>query len=183
MILTKDQEKLQSIAEQASENNGCILYDLQVSTHARDRKIRVFIDRKDKDQGGATIDDCEKVSRSLSLLLDVEDLVQGGAYELEVSTPGLERILTQDWHFEEAIGEDVRLKTKKFVTPVGVEKGKVKSLVGKLTTVSPTEIEVENSKGLWRVHREDIQKIQVHFTLEKNQKHNPSKRGKNNGRR
>ena len=55
------------------------------------------------------IDDCEAVSRALSDRLDEQDFIED-AYTLEVSSPGLERHLKRDWHFEEAVGEKVDVK-------------------------------------------------------------------------
>ncbi len=66
----------------------------------------MFIDKA----GGVSIEDCANVSRGLNLRLDVEDVIPGGQYELEVSSPGLDRKLTQGWHFEKAVGKTVQVK-------------------------------------------------------------------------
>ncbi len=58
-----------------------------------------------------SIQDCTNVSRGLNLLLDVEDIIPGGRYDLEVSSPGVERILRESWHFERVIGKTVSVKT------------------------------------------------------------------------
>jgi len=66
--------------------------------------LRLYIDSP----GGVEIADCEAVSRDVSALLDVEDPLPG-AYQLEVSSPGLDRPLTKAEHFERFMGEAVRI--------------------------------------------------------------------------
>ncbi len=60
---------------------------------------------------GVSIRDCSNVSRGLNLLLDVEDIIPGGRYDLEVSSPGVERVLREPWHFERVIGKTILVKT------------------------------------------------------------------------
>ena len=59
--------------------------------------------------GGITVDDCERVSRQVSDVLAVEDMVEG-EYALEVSSPGLDRPLVKHEHFEQAQGKDVSIR-------------------------------------------------------------------------
>ncbi len=77
--------------------------------------LRVFIDKP----GGVTHEDCANVSRELSTILDVEDAVPGGAYVLEVSSPGLDRKLSHAADFERFTGSRVKLTTR---TPVNGNK-------------------------------------------------------------
>lgn len=67
--------------------------------------LRVYIDRPE----GISVDDCERVSHQVSGLLDVEAPL-AGAYTLEVSSPGLDRLLFEPAHFERFAGQQVRLK-------------------------------------------------------------------------
>ena len=69
------------------------------------RLLRVYIDQA----SGITVDDCVAVSRQLSAMLDVEDPI-GEHYELEVSSPGLDRPLFRPEHFERFAGERVRIR-------------------------------------------------------------------------
>jgi ribosome maturation factor RimP len=109
--MTESLTQLREHAEQVAQREGCTLYDVELTGQGQGRILRVFIDKDDSD--GVSIDDCSRVSRGLSLVLDVEDLVPGGAYHLEVSSPGLERRLTQPWHFAKAVGERVQLQLNK----------------------------------------------------------------------
>ena len=128
-------EKIKSLAGEIALREGCLLYDLEF-LEAGSRTLRVFIDRE---PGGASLDDCVNVSRGLNLALDVDDLIPGGKYDLEVSTPGLERKLTQMWHFERAVGEMVQIK---------YESGEVNRTVkGKVLEAAGDVVKVEEGKG------------------------------------
>ena len=69
--------------------------------------LRVYIDK----EGGVTLDDCARVSRQLSVQLDVEDPIEE-RYTLEVSSPGLDRPLLTDRDFERFTGRSIRLSTR-----------------------------------------------------------------------
>jgi ribosome maturation factor RimP len=106
-------DRIKALARDVSEREGCRLYDVEMSTGGRGRVLRVYIDRI---EGAVNVDDCANVSRGLNLLLDEEDVVPGGAYDLEVSSPGLERKLSESWHFERAVGQMIRVRLKEPVT-------------------------------------------------------------------
>ena len=101
-------EKVKTLATQVSDREGCILYDIEFVGGGQGRTLRVYID---KAEGAVSVDDCANVSRGLNLALDVEDVIPGGGYQLEVSSPGLERVLRQPWHFSRVLGQTVSVKT------------------------------------------------------------------------
>lgn len=86
---------------------GYELADLEVRLGGKGGVVRVFIDKPD----GIGLDDCEKVSLAVSAILDVEDPVPGN-YDLEVSSPGLDRKLTKVEHFQRFIGETVKVSLR-----------------------------------------------------------------------
>lgn len=87
------------------ENSGLNLYDI-VTTKEHDRNIfRVIVTSKD----GVNLDKCAEISRVISPLLDVEEPM-GGKYNLEVSSPGIERKLKKIEHFIASVGEKVKVK-------------------------------------------------------------------------
>lgn len=102
-------DKIKVLAEQVAVRESCFLYDLEFAGSTQARVLRVFIDRDT--ENGVSIEDCSNVSKGLNLLLDVEDAIPGGRYVLEVSSPGLERVLKEKWHFEKVIGKLIYLKT------------------------------------------------------------------------
>jgi len=85
--------------------NGAKLYDTEVVSEFDETIFRVYVTK----EGGINLDDCANISNDLSPFLDVHPPV-GGAYRLEVSSPGLERKLSKPEHFANAIGERVKLK-------------------------------------------------------------------------
>ena len=89
------------------ERLGYELADLEVRLGAKSGLVRLFIDKPE----GIGLEDCEKVSRAVSALLDVEDPVPGN-YRLEVSSPGLDRKLRKVEHFQRVIDEVVKVKLR-----------------------------------------------------------------------
>jgi len=85
--------------------NGAEFYDSEVVTELEETIFRVYITALD----GVTLDLCADISNDLSPFLDVHPPV-GGRYRLEVSSPGIERKLRKLAHFQNAIGEKVKLK-------------------------------------------------------------------------
>lgn len=101
-------QKVEKITEEAAISQGCYLYDLEFSGMGRGRTLRIFID---KEEGGSGIEDCSNVSKALNEKLDAdENLIPGGEYNLEVSTPGLDRVLKKDWHYTKAKGKKIWVK-------------------------------------------------------------------------
>ena len=101
------QDELANLLEPTVERLGYELADLEVRLGGKGGLVRVFIDKPD----GIGLDDCEKVSLAVSAILDVEDPVPGN-YDLEVSSPGLDRKLTKVEHFQRFAGETVKVQTR-----------------------------------------------------------------------
>lgn len=98
-------EKLLSMLEPAVAALGYELVELEFHPQGRGGLLRVYIDRPE----GVGLDDCEKVSRQVSALLDVEDPIPG-AYTLEVSSPGLDRPLRRAEDFTRFSGQRAKLE-------------------------------------------------------------------------
>jgi len=99
--------ELAELLEPALGRMGYELADLEVRLGGDGGLVRVFIDKPD----GIDLHDCEKVSLAVSALLDVEDPVPG-KYNLEVSSPGLDRKLTKIEHFQRFKGEVVKVQMR-----------------------------------------------------------------------
>ena len=97
--------KLNNLRKPAVEKMGYELTDIEIKTQDREQLVSIFIDNLT----GINIEDCEIVSRQISLLLDVENPISG-KYTLEVSSPGLDRKLTKFNHFKRFIGNELRIK-------------------------------------------------------------------------
>lgn len=98
--MSKTEERVAGIARPIAHRFGVEVYDVEYKKEGPDWFLRVFLYKDD----GILIEDCENVSRELSDALDREDFISS-SYYLEVSSPGLNRVLKEDWHFEKAIGE------------------------------------------------------------------------------
>ncbi len=99
-------EKVRQLAAPLAAQEGMELVDVEFGGGGGRQILRIYIDR----QGGVSLEDCTSVSRALSAALDVEDPLQG-SYDLEVSSPGLDRPLRTPEHFQKYAGEKVRVKT------------------------------------------------------------------------
>ena len=100
------EQKTEELLIPIIEENGFELVDVEYVKEGSSWYLRAYIDKP----GGITVDDCEKVSRKLSDLLDEKDYIDE-AYILEVSSPGLGRPLKKDKDFERSIGEEVEVRT------------------------------------------------------------------------
>jgi ribosome maturation factor RimP len=98
-------EKVRKIAAPLAAGEGLELVDVELGGVGGRTTLRLYIDR----DGGVSLDDCSSVSRAISAALDVEDPIEG-AYDLEVSSPGLDRPLRTAEHFRKYAGEKVRVK-------------------------------------------------------------------------
>ena len=104
---TKDiGEKVRAIADRVAASEGLEVVEVEWHAGGRGGTLRVFIDKPD----GVTHADCETVSRQVSTILDVEDVVPGGRYDLEVSSPGLDRKLLKREDYERFAGKKAKVK-------------------------------------------------------------------------
>ncbi len=99
-------EKIRQAAERVARSEGIEVVDVEWKV-GRQRFLRVYIDKPE----GISHRDCELVSQQLSVILDVEDLVPGPRYILEISSPGLDRKLTRPADFERFVGRLARIST------------------------------------------------------------------------
>jgi len=106
METSEKKNKVYQLACRTAELEGLEVVSADLLGSGRRLLLRVVVDKT----GGVTVGDCEKMSRSLEALLDVEDPISG-SYILEVSSPGLDRPLTSQRDFEKNIGRLARIVT------------------------------------------------------------------------
>ncbi|NPA55438.1 MAG: ribosome maturation factor RimP [Epsilonproteobacteria bacterium] len=97
---------MREIIKQIVEDNGFVLYDIENVLENDHRFFRVYIQHPKKKS--VTLDDCALINQILSPIFDVEYNVDE-QYFLEVSSPGVERVLKEPHHFEKSVGELVRV--------------------------------------------------------------------------
>ena len=141
--MAKIDEALEKLALEVCERHGVYIYNTEYKKEGSEYFLRLFIDK----DGGVTIEDCENVSREISPLLDDLTFIKE-AYIFEVSSPGIDRALSRDWHFEKVLGEEIDIK---LFAPVEGKKeisGILKSYADGVITVevSDKEITIEKSK-------------------------------------
>ena len=96
------EQKLQDLLQGSVEDLGCELWGIECQRIGRYLTVRLFIDK----EGGVTVDDCADVSRQVSAVLDVEDPI-ADKYNLEVSSPGLDRPLFTLAQYTRYIGQEI----------------------------------------------------------------------------
>jgi ribosome maturation factor RimP len=105
--MASKQEVLEEMIAPIVLSLGCELWGLEYLTQGRYTTLRIFIDASD----GVSIEHCEKVSRQVSAVMDVEDPIQG-EYTLEVSSPGMDRPLYKAAQYARYVGEVVSLRLR-----------------------------------------------------------------------
>src|ERR1700675_827195 len=101
-------DKVREIAERVALSSGLEVVEVELRGGGKARMLRIVIDKP----AGVTHEDCANLSREMSTILDVEDVVPGSSYLLEVSSPGLDRKLLRPADYERFTGSKVKLKTR-----------------------------------------------------------------------
>ncbi|RDE67433.1 ribosome maturation factor RimP [Aggregatibacter segnis] len=96
------EQKLQDLLQGSVEDLGCELWGIECQRVGRYLTVRLFIDK----EGGVTVEDCADVSRQVSAVLDVEDPI-ADKYNLEVSSPGLDRPLFTLAQYTRYVGQEI----------------------------------------------------------------------------
>ena len=99
------EEKVAEIVERAGRKDGIEPVEVHWIGAGKKRVLRVFIDKPT----GITHADCEMISQYVGTVLDVEDVVPGGSYTLEVSSPGVDRKLTRPKDYERFVGHKIKM--------------------------------------------------------------------------
>lgn len=103
-----DKTQIEKALEPLLSTEGMELVDVRVGRHGKKSMLQFFLD---KIEGGITLDDCERMSEKIGSVLDVSNLVDG-AYVLEVSSPGMDRVLKKESHFLRFMGQRARIRLK-----------------------------------------------------------------------
>ena len=128
---------------------GCEFWGCEYIPQGKYSLLRIYIDKV----GGVFIDDCEKVSKEISAMLDVEDPIQGN-YSLEVSSPGIPRPLFSLDHYSRYLDWQVQLKLRR---PVNGSK----KITAKILRVDSNRIELEAEGQIVGVQFSDILKANL----------------------
>lgn len=146
-------ERVESEIRKLVESEGFELVHIDYHKQGRGYLLRVDIDR----EGGITLGDCELISHQLSTFLDVEDVVPT-QYELQVSSPGLDRKFYKDSDYTKFVGRLVRVKTGKAVRGLHVIVGHLESFDGDRIAVSDPNMKKDNR---YEIELKDIKETRL----------------------
>lgn len=138
------EEKVENLVLKPINDLGYELYDVEYAKEGKDFFLRIFIDKPE----GIDLNDCEKVNDAINDLLDKADYIKE-QYFLEVSSPGIERILRKDKHFNDNIGNTIEFKLFKSIN-------KEKSMIGILKKYDNDFITVEIESKEILIERKNI---------------------------
>jgi len=128
-------DKIWEIADRVARGADIDVVDVEFLGGGRHRVLRVYIDKP----GGVTHGDCEAVSTGMEAILDAEDIIPGGQYTLEVSSPGVERKLTRPRDFELSIGKKVKVVLREPVDGSAAWTGTISAFNGEALTVETAD--------------------------------------------
>ena len=123
-------KRVEEIVKSYAQELGLDLWDIKFAKEGSEWYLRIFIDK----EGGVSIDDCVDLTHAITKPLDDEDPIPQ-SYMLEVSSPGVERELTKDEHFEKYVGSAVMLRLIRAVDSVRDFKGIMTSYEDKKITL------------------------------------------------
>ena len=141
------EERVESLLKEKIEAIGYELYDVEYSKEGKNYFLRIFIDKT----GGIDLNDCEKVNNEIDEILDEADYIKE-QYFLEVSSPGIERIIRKEKHLKKYIGHEINIKLLK------KDKNGNKEYQGILKAFDQDNIELEENI---KIERKNIAQIKT----------------------
>ena len=147
--MAKIEERVENLIKDKIENIGYSLYDVEYAKEGPDYYLRVYIDN----EKGIDLNDCEKVSNEINDILDEADYIKE-QYYLEVSSPGIERVLRKDKHLEQNIGNQIQVKLFK------KDEAGNKEYIATLKSFNEEEIIIEAKEEI-KIERKNIALIKT----------------------
>lgn len=157
-MLAPPLDEIRHLARDVVESEHLELVDIEFKSGKSRSLLRIYIDK----EGGVTLFECETISRQLSAILDVKDLVKD-AYILEVSSPGIDRPFKTDRDYQRNIGKLVRIQLSE------------DSVRGKLDQLNEDSIVLNENGSLRMIRRDEIVRAQQEIELVAHPKKNKRK--------
>ena len=148
------EERVENLLEKTINDLGYTLYDVEYAKEAKNYFLRIFIDKVD----GIDLNDCEKVNNAITELLDEADYIKD-MYFLEVSSPGIERVLRKDKHKKQYIGEEIEFSLYK---PINGNK----QIQGALEKFNSENIALKYNNEIIEIPRKGISLIKTVYNWE-----------------
>jgi len=143
------QTALDKLIKSTVEGLGYILWGYEYRPHSESALLRIFIENND----GISIDDCATVSRQIGAVLDVENIIPV-AYILEVSSPGMDRVLFNPKQYQDYIGETIKIRTR---TPIDERR----NFKGSLIKASDTEVTLDIDNQAFEIPFDSIDRARL----------------------
>ena len=150
--MAKIEENIESLVKEKIEKLGYELYDVLFLKEGPNKILRIVIDN----EHGISLDDCEKVNNEVKDLIDEADFIKE-QYFLEISSPGIERILRKDWQLKKFKGELVEVKLLK------KDKNGNKSYLGTLGDTTSDTLIINTEKTI-EIDRKNIAQVKTVYT-------------------
>jgi ribosome maturation factor RimP len=147
--MTSRERQLERVLGPTIEALGCRIWGVELLSQGKHSLLRIYIDRDD----GVSIDDCERVSKQVSAVLDVEDPITS-SYTLEVSSPGLDRLLFKPEHYAQSVGERVDLR-------LGIPEQGRRRVIGEMTRYAGGELTVDVDGTPFVVQLTNVQRARI----------------------
>ncbi len=151
--MAKIEEKVESLVKEKIEKVGYELYDVLYVKEGSNKILRIVIDS----ENGISLDDCEKVNNEIKEIIDEANPIEE-QYFLEISSPGIERLLRKDWQLKKFKGAEVNIKLFK-----KDENGK-KEYIGTLGEVTENTLDVEVDGQNVTIDRKIISQVKTVYT-------------------
>jgi ribosome maturation factor RimP len=153
--------RVREIAERVAASSGLEVVDVEFLGGGSARMLRVFLDKPAAEsEHGVTHEDCAHFSREFGTILDVEDVVPGGSYTLEVSSPGLDRKLTKAADFARFVGSRIKLMTRQPVNNNRHFEGRLEKFENDRLTL---DLSVASHKSRRKMGTDAGKKIEIEF--------------------
>ena len=144
------EQKVENLIKKNIEDIGYELYDVIYLKEGKNYTLRIVIDN----EKGISLEDCEKVNNEITDILDEADYIKD-QYFLEVSSPGIERLLRKDWQLNKYIGSKVEVNLFK------KDENGFKEYIGILKQVDEEYLTIKQDNTDYKILRKDISQVKT----------------------
>lgn len=152
--MMRDPKTIEETVAKALEQQNVELVDLVIQNQGRKKLLQFFVDK----EGGVTLDDCGEISDKIDSILEMENLIDG-AYILEVSSPGVHRVLKKPAHYKRFVNERVKIILKTPLNGLGF-------FTGNITVADDTGFTLADGSNTYRFEYDNIKKAMLDPVLE-----------------
>lgn len=150
----RDPKTIEDTVAKALEAQQYELVDLVIQNQGRKKVLQFFVDKK----GGVTLDDCGELTDKIDSILEMENLMDG-AYILEVSSPGIQRVLKKPEHFKRFVNERVKIVLKLPLEGRG-------SFTGVIASAADDHFVLDDGTNQYKFNYDNIKKANLDPVLE-----------------